>query len=904
MNPVSVTTSVPKSNARRTPTRYGVAILSVAVGAALRLALSGTLGVTVPYITFFPAVMFAAWFGGVGPGILAALLSIGAADYLILGLNYQSSVPQPADLVRSLIFFGFSSFIAILNDAFRRSQTKSELRLQNLLTETSLRQQAEELLTESKRQIERDRDLLHTTLSSIGDAVISTDAQGIVTFQNSVAERLTGWSQDDAAGKPISEVFVIRNERTGAPTENPAERALREKVVVSLANHTVLISKTGQEVPIEDSAAPIRDHQHRVLGAVLVFRDVTDRRRAEESIERSEERLKLALDAGRIGVWDWDIVQDRIEWSDRVYDIHGVARANSPGSVRDYSLRVHPEDQTRVSAAITAALQDIAPYQMEFRIIRQDGVISWISTDARVFRDQDGKPVRMLGATTDVTERKDAEAELLRQWHAFDAALSNTPDFIYTFDLQGRFTYSNLALLSLLQLSLEEILGKNFFDLEYPQDLAERLQKQIQEVIDTKSIVRDQTAFTGPSGESGFFEYIFSPVIGAAGDVEAVAGSTRDVTERNRAEEAVRTSEERLTLALEAGGGIGTWDWDVRSDRVYCNVPFAVLFSLDPASATDGAPLTAFVERIHADDRQRVAESIQQAVQTVGDVAVECRISQPDGSVRWIFARGRCHQDEQGAPCRLPGVAFDITGRKQAEEALLGSNEALRRANRELEEFAYVASHDLQEPLRMVNIYTQLIVQEMGQGESLAQYAGFVQQGVNRMETLIHDLLSFSRSAHGEEIPVGTGDLTAALSEALSVLKAHIDESKAIITAPDLPEVRGDTQQLAHVFQNLLSNSLKYRKADVRPEIRISVRQEGAEWIVSVQDNGIGFEPQYANRIFGLFKRLHKQEYPGTGLGLAICKRIVERYNGRMWAEGKSGEGATLHFALRKAEGQ
>ena len=147
-------------------------------------------------------------------------------------------------------------------------------------------------------------------------------------------------------------------------------------------------------------------------------------------------------------------------------------------------------------------------------------------------------------------------------------------------------------------------------------------------------------------------------------------------------------------------------------------------------------------------------------------------------------------------------------------------------------------------------------------------------------------------------------DLEASLAEATSILKTRIEETGAIIRTSPLPSVRGDTLQMAHVFQNVLSNALKYRKKDSTPEIHISAAQDRDHWIVSVRDNGIGFEQQYSERIFGLFKRLYKDEYPGTGLGLAICKRIVERYGGRMWAQGRPGDGATFYFSLPRVAGK
>ena len=205
----------------------------------------------------------------------------------------------------------------------------------------------------------------------------------------------------------------------------------------------------------------------------------------------------------------------------------------------------------------------------------------------------------------------------------------------------------------------------------------------------------------------------------------------------------------------------------------------------------------------------------------------------------------------------------------------------------------------------MVNIYTELLLERSLTADQTAiRYGGFISSGVKRMEELIRDLLAYSHTIHVEGDPAGSAELEKSLEEALQILKSHIEETGATITAGPLPAVRGDTTQLAHVFQNLLSNSLKYRKTEGTPRIHISAELTRDRCIVSVTDNGIGFQNQYADRIFGLFKRLHKDEYPGTGLGLAICKRIVERYGGRMWAEGRPQEGATIYFELPRLEVQ
>jgi signal transduction histidine kinase len=172
------------------------------------------------------------------------------------------------------------------------------------------------------------------------------------------------------------------------------------------------------------------------------------------------------------------------------------------------------------------------------------------------------------------------------------------------------------------------------------------------------------------------------------------------------------------------------------------------------------------------------------------------------------------------------------------------------------------------------------------------------------MEALIKDLLAFSRTIHPEnELNASTADLSAALIEATSVLRDRIEASHAVIDHPLLPSVRGDTAQIAQVFQNLLSNAIKYQANGTRPEVNISATCDGTFWTIAVKDNGIGFDSKYSERIFALFKRLHKDEYPGTGLGLAICRRIVERHGGRIWAESTPGQGSTFYFSLPRSEG-
>lgn len=256
--------------------------------------------------------------------------------------------------------------------------------------------------------------------------------------------------------------------------------------------------------------------------------------------------------------------------------------------------------------------------------------------------------------------------------------------------------------------------------------------------------------------------------------------------------------------------------------------------------------------------------------------------------------------DEAGKISLAVVVLHDITGQKQAEAELQHAQDALRHSQNDLQQLAFVASHDLQEPLRMVASYTQLLARKyQGQlGPDADEYIRYAVDGANRMRTLIGDLHQFSRLGFAELQPPRSTELSVMVDWALLGLQAAINESGAQITYDALPTVSVDQAQMPQVFQNLIGNAIKYRRAEEAPRVHISAKRDGDEWTIAVQDNGIGFDPQHAGSLFGVFKRLHGREYPGSGIGLAICKRVVERHGGRIWATSQPGLGSTFYFTL------
>jgi signal transduction histidine kinase len=243
----------------------------------------------------------------------------------------------------------------------------------------------------------------------------------------------------------------------------------------------------------------------------------------------------------------------------------------------------------------------------------------------------------------------------------------------------------------------------------------------------------------------------------------------------------------------------------------------------------------------------------------------------------------------------------EAEARNAVQQALHDSNAQLERSNRNLELFASVASHDLQEPLHTITSYTELLARKYQDqlDDKARQYIGFIVDGTSHMHNMINDLLAFSRvSTHAKPfLPV---DLNSALEQALNSLRQTIERHDAAIHRPLLPQVEGDEVQLAQLFQNLIGNALKFAKADTPPEIRVTCDPSPGGWLIAVHDNGIGIEPRFFDKIFEIFRRLHtRQEYEGTGIGLAICKRIVEHHGGRIWVESRIGEGTSFYFTLR-----
>ena len=538
----------------------------------------------------------------------------------------------------------------------------------------------------------------------------------------------------------------------------------------------------------------------------------------------------------------------------------------------------------------------------EIPIVTRAGAVRETIYYKATFDGPDGKVAGLVGAIVDITARKQAEAALRDSEERWRTVVNSANEGILVYDRALRVVFGNRAAERILGLPLADILGAGGFTSLLP-------------------CVREDGAPLGPedrptriTAERG------KPLTGAAMGIRRADGSTTwlsvntallrrrdesdwygvastitDVTAERNAAAQLRESEAKFRHTFElAASGIAHVALDGRFmqvNRSLCEIL---------GYAEDELVGRSVKEISHPDDRDLTdAQRFRVHSGEIESVRFEKRYIRKDGSTVWVDLAVALARGPDGRPQYEIAIFDDISERKAADAALRAAHEELKRSNAELEQFAYVASHDLQEPLRMISSYTQLLMRRYDErlDQDAKDFMHYVVDGAARMKQLIEDLLAYSRvGTRAKEFrPVAA---EAALRRATGNLRAAIEESGAQITADQLPTVSGDEGQLAQLFQNLIGNALKFRGL-ARPHVHVGLSELPGEWQFSVRDNGIGIEPQYYERIFMLFQRLHaKDEYPGTGIGLAVCKKVVERHGGRIWVESRPGEGSSFHFTL------
>lgn len=555
---------------------------------------------------------------------------------------------------------------------------------------------------------------------------------------------------------------------------------------------------------------------------------------------------------------------------------------------------VYRPDGTPPSGAIPSSQMD----SMEIMLKNPEGHQRVVRIYHRSVSGEDGQPIGTMHLVTDITDDPGNEEKLRH----LAAIVQSSDDAIISKTLEGIITSWNEAATRMFGYQREEMIGQPVTKL-IPQDrldeepvILERLKRgERVEHFETKRITKCKRLID--------ISLTISPVMNSAGKIIGASKIARDISEQKNAARIIRETEELFRMTVESTN-IGSWEFYPYVSRFIWSDESRKIWGV-PREAVLTVPFLQSL--VYSEDWELLKRGALHAVATGGKFQVQFRIHRADTQdLRWIKVQGLIFFSETQQPERFIGIMLDITADKtftdRLEEIvnertgeLIALNQRMKSSNDELEQFAYIASHDLQEPLRKVQTFAELIEKNLQQPDMLQHYIQRIKASSARMSGMIRDVQNYSRLSRIAE-QVAETDLNIVLKNVMQALSAELERTNAALQADELPRIKGNADQLYQLFHNLISNSLKF--CDKPPFIRISVSRLHHQQVgIVFKDNGIGFEQQYAERIFHIFSHLNPiEQYSGTGIGLALCRKIVENHGGTITAAGIPGEGASFYI--------
>jgi PAS domain S-box-containing protein len=746
--------------------------------------------------------------------------------------------------------------------------------------------------------LHEQRDWLRVTLSSIGDAVITTDTEARVTFLNPVAESLTGWTQDDAYGKPLDAIFKIINQETRNTVESPTVRALRDGVIVGLANHTLLISKDGTERPIDDSAAPIRNDKGTGAGVVLVFRDISERYRQEQTIQDTLNYANNIIATLRepFLVIGGDL---RVHTANRsFYANFHVTPGETEGRLI-YELGNGQWDIPRLRAVLGEVLTEHRPvtnYEVEhdFPTIGR----RFMMLNALRIRKPGNNSNLILLAIEDITDRKRLErqnAELLKDARFLASIVESSDDAIISKSLDGIIQSWNAAAERLFGHTAEQAVGSHV-SLLIPADRISEEDQITAHLRAGERVDQFETVRLRSDGQPIHVSLTISPIQDESGRVIGASKIVRDITERKRAAAALALSEIRYRRLFEAAKD-GILILDTHHGRITDANPF--MCQLLGYSHNDFMGKELWEIGLFSDksaNEAAVRELQQNGYARYEHLPLESRRGQ---RVEVEVVANVYQEDHQPViQCNIR----DISERSRLEKRMKEQAAALADLHRRKDEFLAMLSHELRNPLAPISNAVQLLRLQENEDQLQQQARTIIERQVGQLKLLIDDLLEVSRITTGriqlhQERVVVSGIVERALETARPLMKQHRHE--LTVTIPPQPIwLYADAARLEQVVVNLLTNATKY--TDEGGHIWLTVEQEGDEAVLRVRDTGVGIAPELLPRIFDLFTQAERslaRSEGGLGIGLALVQRLVELHRGRVEAHSSLGRGS--EFVVR-----
>lgn len=678
---------------------------------------------------------------------------------------------------------------------------------------------------------------------------------------------------------------AVRNSIRGA-LELGTDYDVHYRVLLPDASYRWILGRGKAEY--SDSGEPIR-----MSGTVM---DVTAQQAKARENEQSFLTYRLALEAGNLGVFQYDAKADHLDWSESHFKIFGYQSRFAPKE-HHWTDRIHPEDRGVVQEQYQQLIGKIPELRMEYRIVWPDGSVHWIENRTHCHVDEDGSPIRIFGVAIDITERKIAERDRQQIQQKMELALEAGRMAVFEYDHNTNAVYWSDENYSMFGYSRKvKPCFKAWWDRVHPED-RERVHQNNLDAMTRRIPVVIEYRVVWPDGSVHWIESRAKFEYHPDGKPKQLYGVTIDVDERKKLEAIVNASWERFRNLADMSP-IMVYEIDEKFETIYLNPKWCEFTGL-PAEASLGRK---WEQLIHPEDLPSLLTP-ESFTNSLVPFRREYRLKRHDGQYRWCVSEATPKVSKDGVFLGRIGTLYDIHDAKVAQEELenrvQARTEELMAANKEMEGFTYTVAHDLRTPLRAITSNSRILLEDyLDQLPDDAQLMLHRQaDAATRMGMLIDDLLQYSRIGRGDlqRVPCDLGEIAdAAMQDALVDQMVELEFAKV----GDLRAIC-DPRLMQMVLTNLFSNSVKFRSPDRTLCISLSVDEHWSERRFVAADNGVGFDQQYVDKIFQPFERLVRNEdYPGTGIGLANVARIIRRHGGRIWAEGKLGEGATFTFTL------
>ncbi|MGE5457923.1 MAG: ATP-binding protein, partial [Methanococcaceae archaeon] len=616
-------------------------------------------------------------------------------------------------------------------------------------------------------------------------------------------------------------------------------------------------------------------------------------------LKHQEDLLELVLAALPVGVWILDEKGKTVtgnKAAEKIWTSITHKKKRAYGDFTGYRYETGRKIEEDEWAGMRAIYKGETTLNEIVVLEGQDKERKTVLNSAVPILDESEKIIGAVVVNQDITEMQRVE-EIIKSKKDFEGLAENSPDLISRFTPDFKLTYINKVIEQLTGRPAKSLTGKKFsFTGLSPANRA-LWKKNISLVFESGTESALECEFSTINGKR-FFNIRFIPEFNDVNMVSSVLVISRDITESARLQNELKESESKL-LEAQKLAHIGSFELDVKTGQIEWTEEIYNIYEIDPQKQK--LIYEDIIRLIHPEDLGRVIEEIKEGVEKKRDVETEFRIILPGGKIKNINYRGRSVFNKSGQLVKRIGIIMDITERIKIQIQLENTIKELERSNTDLEQFAFVASHDLQEPIRMIGSYIQLFERNFKQNMNpeAAKFINFVHEGATRLQLLVRDLLNYSRIGTNYKSFSGV-DVKKIIEGVLLDLELLIRENQVEIILGKLPVITADQSQIRQLFQNLIINAVKFRGKNP-PIIHISCRERNNDWLFYVKDNGIGIKPEHGELIFVVFQRLNERsDYPGTGIGLAICKRIVERHNGRIWVESQSGQGSVFYFTIAK----